>query len=112
MLVAAIAGCDGATGETVPRLLGEPSVDYPPALFTQGVEGSVELRLFVDSAGAVVPESVSIHASSGYPAMDSAAVRAAATLKYAPGLRHGTPVAMPFVQPIRFHHPGPVDSSR
>ena len=87
-------------------------MDYPPALFAQGVEGSVALRLFVDSAGAVVPESVSIHESSGYPAMDSAAVRAAVTLQYAPGLRRGIPAAMPFVQPIRFHHPGPVDSSR
>ena len=39
----------------------------------QGISGSVELRLFVDSAGQVVPESSTVQRTSGYAALDSAA---------------------------------------
>lgn len=92
--------------------VGEPQVDYPPALFEQGVGGTVELRLFVDSTGAVVPDSTRIERSSGQLALDSAALAAAPRLRYTPGTRHGQPVGMPFVQPIHFRHPGTADSSK
>jgi protein TonB len=75
---------------------------YPPDLFVQGVAGTTELQLFVDSAGAVVPESTRIFRSSGTPALDSAALLAVPDLHYAPGTRNGRPAAMPFVQPIHF----------
>ena len=32
----------------------EPLVEYPPALYQQGIEGTVSLRLFVDEKGTVV----------------------------------------------------------
>ena len=91
--------------------VGEPQVEYPPGLFEQGVGGTVQLRLFVDSTGAVVADSTRVEASSGYPALDSAAFAAAPRLRYAPGLRNGKPAAMPFVQPIHFRYPGSGDSS-
>jgi hypothetical protein len=47
-------------------------VRYPPALLQQGIEGSVLLRLYVDAAGVVTPDSTRIAESSGYPALDSA----------------------------------------
>jgi len=80
-------------------------VSYPPALFDQRIEGDVLLRLFVDSTGAVVPESTRVAETSGYPALDSAALAGARDLRYAPAKRRGIPVATAFVQPIQFRHP-------
>ena len=51
-------------------------VRYPPALLAQGIEGRVLLRLYVDTAGRVIPDSIRIAESSGYPALDSSASRA------------------------------------
>ena len=47
---------------------------YPPALLEQGIEGQVLLRLFVDAQGTLVPDSTRVAESSGYPALDSAAL--------------------------------------
>ena len=100
-----------ANDESPPVALGEPAVEYPPAVFMQGISGTVELRLFVDSAGQVVTESTTVLRSSGYAALDSAALAAAPRLRYAPGRRDGRPVAMMFLQPIHFCHPGRTDST-
>jgi len=82
-----------------------PPVEYPADLFSQGVSGTVVLLLFVDEAGVIVSDSTRIEQSSGYPAMDSAAVAAVGRLRYAPALRGGKVVAAPFRQPIHFRHP-------
>jgi TonB family protein len=83
----------------------EVPVAYPPALFDRGVDGEVKLKLFADSTGKLVPESTKILESSGYPAMDSAAMAGAPKLRFAPGRRHGLPVATAFQQAIEFRHP-------
>jgi TonB family protein len=75
---------------------------YPSALYAQGIEGEVRLRLFVDSAGRVVPESTRVATSSGTPGLDSAAARGAVRLRFAPAHRDGRPVAMAFYQPVVF----------
>ena len=80
-------------------------VRYPQALLDQGIEGQVLLRLFVDSAGQVVPDSTRIAESSGYPALDSAALVATPELRFSPALRQGQPVAAPFLQPVQFRGP-------
>jgi len=80
-------------------------VRYPMALYQQRISGTVLLRLFVDENGKVAPESTRVQESSGYPALDSAALAAAPSLHYAPALRNGTPVATLFTQPIHFRHP-------
>ena len=59
-------------------------VRYPPALLQQGIEGSVLLRLYVDSAGVVISESTRVAESSGYPALDSAALAGAPALRFSP----------------------------
>ena len=87
-------------------LNAQTPVEYPPALFDQGIEGTVILRLYADSTGALVPDSTRVQESSGYPALDSAAVAAAPNLKFAPARRGGEPVAASFLQPIYFRHPG------
>lgn len=80
-------------------------VRYPPALLAQGIEGRVLLRLFVDSAGNVVPDSTRIAESSGYPALDSAALAGAPELRFSPALLRGRPIAAPFLQPVQFRGP-------
>jgi TonB family protein len=80
-------------------------VRYPPALLSQGIEGRVLLRLFVDSAGNVVPDSVRIAESSGYPALDSAALVGAPELRFSPALLRGRPIAAPVLQPVQFRGP-------
>lgn len=86
-------------------LNGDSPIQYPPALFDQKVEGDVVLRLFVDSTGHLRPESTKVAESSGYPALDSAAVAGAAQLHFAPARRRGLPVSTGFLQPIEFRHP-------
>lgn len=117
----AVSGCRGKADSTVTLPTGtaaaprrdeppvaldpETPVHYPPALYQQRISGTVLLRLFVDENGKVAPESTKVQESSGYPALDSAALAAAPKLHYAPALRNGTPVATLFTQPIHFRHP-------
>ncbi len=84
---------------------GDPPITYPAALAAQRVGGSVILRMFVDSTGRVMAESTAVQESSGYPALDSAALASASRLHYAPALRNGSPVAAAFLQPVNFRPP-------
>src|SRR5882724_163259 len=81
-------------------------IAYPPALFDRKVEGDVTLRLFVDSTGKLLPESTRVAEPSGYPALDSAALAGAGTLRFAPAKRRGVPVATAFLQPVEFRQVG------
>jgi TonB family protein len=80
-------------------------VRYPPALLEQGIEGRVVLRLYVDSAGTVIPDSTRVAESSGYPALDSAALVGSPELRFSPALLQGRPIAAPFLQPVQFRSP-------
>ena len=93
-------------GEDPPVMVNaQTPVEYPAALFARGIEGKVVLRLFADTAGALVPDSTRVAESSGYPALDSAALAAVPQFKFAPALRDGSPVAGAFLQPVHFRHP-------
>jgi TonB family protein len=65
----------------------------------------VLLRLYADSQGTLLPESTKVAESSGYPALDSAAMAGAPSLRFSPALRNGRPVAGAFLQPIHFRNP-------
>ena len=80
-------------------------VEYPVPLLEQGIEGRVLLRLYADSDGTLAPDSTRVSESSGYPALDSAAVRGSGGLRFSPALKHGRPVGGPFLQPIQFRNP-------
>jgi TonB family protein len=80
-------------------------VEYPTALREKGIEGRVLLRLYADSQGTLVAESTKVAESSGYPALDSAAMAGAPKLRFSPALRKGRPVAGAFLQPIHFRNP-------
>lgn len=89
----------------------EPPVQYPVDLYQQGVEGTVTLRLFVDTSGTVVAESTQVAESSGYPAFDSAAVAGVPQMHFAPAQRDGRPVATAFSQPVHFRLPHPAGAA-
>jgi len=80
-------------------------MSYPPALLEQGIEGRVLLRLYVDAQGKLVPDSTRLAESSGYPALDSAALNGARELRFSAALRNGRAVSAPFLQPVHFRHP-------
>jgi len=80
-------------------------VEYPTALREQGIEGRVLLRLYADSQGTLVAESTKVAESSGYPALDSAAMAGAPNLRFSPARRNGRPVAGAFLQPVHFRNP-------
>jgi len=93
-------------GDDPPVLINRESpIEYPPALFARGIEGKVVLRLHADSTGRLAADSTRIAESSGYPALDSAALAAVGTFRFAPALRNGGPVAATFLQPVHFRHP-------
>jgi TonB family protein len=64
----------------------------------------VLLRLYADSNGMIAPESTRVAESSGYPALDSAAIAGAPGLRFAPAVHEGRPVATLFLQPIQFRN--------
>lgn len=82
----------------------ESPVNYPPDLYEQQIEGTVVLRLHLDERGSVVPDSTRVSETSGYPALDSAALRAVPDMRFAPARRDGQPVAATFLQPVHFRH--------
>jgi len=91
--------------ESAPVALnGESPVVYPEALLAQRIEGTVLLRLYADSNGMIAPESTRVAESSGYPALDSAALAGAPGLRFAPAVHEGRPLATLFLQPIQFRH--------
>ncbi len=83
----------------------ETPVAYPVELYDRQVEASVVLRLFVTEEGVLVPESTRVVESSGYSALDSAAIAGVPAMKFAPARRRGEPVPALFLQPVHFRHP-------
>jgi protein TonB len=75
-----------------PKRLKPNRPEFPAALKAQGVEGDVVVRVDIAADGHVT--GVAIVRSSGYPAFDEAAKRAATSEQFAPALRDG--VAVPF----------------
>lgn len=115
-LLAACGGSEPEAGQAAPlytppdaeppvAINAESPVQYPAAIYDQKIEGDVILRLFVDSTGRLVPESTRVAESSGYPALDSAALAGAVRLVFVPARRRGIPVATSFLQPVEFRHP-------
>jgi TonB family protein len=90
-----------------PPVLTNPEIPvrYPPELYAAGTEGTVVLRLYADENGRVIPESTRVAEGSGHPRLDSAAVEAVPSMRFAPARRDGVPVATAFLQPVQFRHP-------
>jgi TonB family protein len=74
--------------------------EFPAALKAQGIEGDVTVRVDIAASGAVT--NVTIVGSSGHPAFDEAAKRAAASERFAPAMRDGSPVPFSLSYSYRF----------
>lgn len=88
-------------GDSYPRPganSGEPV--YPPTERRLGHAGNVVLALCVDAEGKLTSSSVKL--SSGYPALDQAALDWARRIKWRPGTIEGRAAAICFDQPYRF----------
>jgi TonB family protein len=92
--------------DEVPRMLNaEPPFHYPPMLYAQKVQGNVTLYLHIDRNGQVRPDSTRIEESSGYAALDSAAVKGSQELQFVPAKLRGEPMEISILFPVYFRHP-------
>jgi periplasmic protein TonB len=83
-----------------PKRLKPNRPEFPATLKAQGIEGDVTVRVDITASGDVT--SVTIVRSSGYPAFDDAAKRAAASERFAPAIRDGSPVPFSLSYSYRF----------
>jgi protein TonB len=89
---------DGAIGDggAAGRVDAQPSLDhairpvYPLGARQRGEEGTVVLDVNVAASGRA--SDVTLVTSSGFPALDRAAERAAAQARFTPAMRGGRPV--------------------
>ncbi len=78
---------------------------YPPALYAQKVQGNVTLRIYIDSNGAIVSDSTRVAETSGFSALDSAAMKGSRDLKFEAAKTRGQPVPVSILLPVFFRHP-------
>jgi protein TonB len=96
----------GPRPDSMPVMLNrELPFRYPLELWNTKVQGNVVLRIHIDSIGNVVDDSTRVVQSSGYPSLDSAAVRGSQELLFRPALLRGKPLALSIQLPVYFRHP-------
>lgn len=104
LLLPALAACGGdeppPPPDVPPQLLSESPFRYPEALWDAEVEGETTLAVWIDVNGRV--DSARVVESSGHPAMDSAALAGADSLRFRPAQRGEEPVAAWYQLPVRF----------
>jgi protein TonB len=83
----------------------EPPFRYPVSLYAQRVQGNVTLRIFIDTAGRVHPESTTVAETSGHGALDTAAVNGSRELSFQPAMKRQKPMAVWVLYPVHFRHP-------
>ena len=81
---------------------------YPDALVSTGAKDSVVLRIFIDTLGAVRPESTRLESKSHYPALDTAALAGVKDLVFSPARKQGRPMAVSIKLPVQFNPPPPL----
>jgi Gram-negative bacterial TonB protein C-terminal len=110
----ALAQSRGDIPDTLPVMLNrELPFKYPAALYKKKVQGNVVLRIFIDSAGLVHPESTLVVEattfpavdSAALPALDSAAVAGSRQLVFTPAKLRGKAVPVSIKFPVYFRHP-------
>jgi protein TonB len=104
--VAQVFQAGRTTPDEKPRMLNEElPFHYPPALYARKIQGNVTLRLYVDHAGQVTPDSTRIEESSGYAGLDSAAVKGSQDLRFTPARLRSEPLGVSILFPVYFRHP-------
>ena len=96
----------GPRPDALPVMLNkELPFRYPPSLYSKKVQANVTLRVFIDNQGQIVSESTHVAESSGYPPMDSAAVKGSSELRFIPAKTRGQAVPVSILFPVYFRHP-------
>ena len=78
---------------------------YPPALYAQKVQGNVTLRIYINGDGEIVADSTRVAETSGFNALDSAAMKGSRELRFEPAKTQGQPVPVSILLPVYFRHP-------
>jgi protein TonB len=96
----------GPRPDVLPVMLNkELPFKYPPSLYSKKVQANVTLRVYIDKEGQLVAESTHVAESSGYPPLDSAAVRGSTELRFIPAKTRGQAVPVSILFPVYFRHP-------
>lgn len=78
-----------------------PNPTYPARSRKAGERGTVVVRVLIDATGR--PSQVSVHASSGHPLLDEAALTALRTAQFRPYVEGGVPKPISVLAPITFN---------
>ncbi|MEX2110413.1 MAG: energy transducer TonB [Gemmatimonadaceae bacterium] len=118
MVLLAVGACGEGNGgglpfQTVGRqpdiapvmLNNELPFRYPPALYAQRVQGNVTLRIYIDKNGEIVADSTRVAETSGFSALDSAAMKGSRDLRFEPAKTQGQAVPVSILLPVYFRHP-------
>ena len=96
----------GPRPDVLPVMLNkELPFRYPPSLYAKKVQANVMLRVYIDKEGEIVSESTHVAESSGFPSLDSSAVKGSMELRFIPAKTHGEPVPVSILFPVYFRHP-------
>jgi protein TonB len=96
----------GPRPDVLPVMLNkELPFRYPASLYAQKVQANVMLRVFIDKEGQIVSESTHVAETSGYPPLDSAAVKGSSDLRFIPAKTRGQAVPVSILFPVYFRHP-------
>ena len=118
LVVVYVAACNRGEGSSLPfQTVGkQPDVApvmlnkelpfrYPPALYAQKVQGNVTLRIYINREGGIVTDSTRVAETSGFNALDSAAMKGSRDLKFEPAKTQGQAVPVSILLPVFFRHP-------
>jgi TonB family protein len=96
----------GPRPDVLPVMLNkELPFRYPPSLYSKKVQANVTLRVYIDKEGQIVAESTHVAESSGFPPLDSAAVKGSSDLRFIPAKTRGQAVPVSILFPVYFRHP-------
>jgi TonB family protein len=96
----------GPVPDEMPALLNtELPFKYPAVLYARKVQGNVTLRLFIDRDGRVVTDSTRVDETSGFAALDTAAMKGSQELRFVPAKLHGEAIPVSLLFPVYFRHP-------
>jgi len=84
--------------------LNNPKPTYPALSRRMGEQGKVVLRVSVSVEG--LPTDVRLEASSGFPRLDDAAIRAVRNWRFTPARQGNKPVSASVLVPVRFQQDG------
>ncbi len=97
--MAAVGGMGARVLQARFRVTPDPP-HYPRRALSQRQEGTVMIRALIGESGEA--RQIKLHASSGYPLLDRAALQAVGEWQFAPETVNGRPVAVWVEVPVRF----------